>query len=758
MSTPAPHDRLELSSAEQAWEQLSKHVDTLIEAWDRGEVPDLAQFLPSGPPALRRLTLVELIKVDLEFRWGTHQLPKRIEEYALEFPELEARGGVPADLIYEEYHVRRQSGEEVDCHEYFERFPQQAEELGRLLGLEAPHLTTALFSPERLDEIQAGDRLDDFDLLTQLGRGAFATVFLARQCSMQRLVALKVSADRGVEPQTLAQLDHPHIVRVYDQRILAERKLRLLYMQYVAGGTLQAVIEYMRRLPLSQRSGRTLLEVVDACLERRGESPPIESPTRNALAAASWPEIVCWVGVRLASALAYAHDRGVLHRDVKPANVLVSAEGAPKLVDFNVSTSSKLDGASPSAYFGGSLAYMSPEHLEACNPRHPSGPEDLDAARCDVYSLGVLLWEMLVGQRPFADEQLADGWAATLEEMTARRRAGVDIARLAPLPPRMPAGLVDVLRQALAVRPEDRFQSAGEMARQLELCLKPDVQRLMRPRPGSLRDFVRRRPLLPLLLAGVLPNAIASGLNIVYNLLDIIQRMGDQAREVFLDRLLVTVNVVAYSVGIALCLFCALPVLRGISQLNRGRPPTPERAARLRRHALKLGDYIAGISMTEWIISGVAFPLALRAQFDASGYVQFMISQVMCGLMASSIAFFLVTFICVRNLYTRLILPEPQGGSDAAALARLHLRTWFYFGATVVVPFVGVIALVLFRTSLQAAFVVLSLMGVVIFGCALALTRAIQRDVSTLHNAALPGGESFGTSSTGLESFWTRSG
>src|SRR5947207_3438799 len=74
-----------------------------------------------------------------------------------------------------------------------------------------------------------GERVDDFDLLLLLGEGAFAKVYLAWQRSMQRQVALKVSAPRGVEAKTLAQLDHRHIVRVYDQRVLAERGLQLLY-------------------------------------------------------------------------------------------------------------------------------------------------------------------------------------------------------------------------------------------------------------------------------------------------------------------------------------------------------------------------------------------------------------------------------------------------------------------------------------------------------------------------------------------------
>ena len=142
------------------------------------------------------------------------------------------------------------------------------------------------------------------------------------------------------------------------------------------------------------------------------------------------------MGARLASALAYAHDHGVLHRDVKPANVLVGADGNPKLADFNISFS-KLDGATPAAYFGGSLAYMSPEQLEACDPAQPRQPDDLDG-RSDMYSLGVLLWELLTGRRPFTEDGLAASWSQVLPKMTAMRRAGVPPEALAMVPRALP--------------------------------------------------------------------------------------------------------------------------------------------------------------------------------------------------------------------------------------------------------------------------------------------------------------------------------
>ena len=113
----------------------------------------------------------------------------------------------------------------------------------------------------------------------------------------------------------------------------------------------------------------------------------------------------------------------MLHRDIKPANVLVAADGTPKLADFNISFSSKVVGATAAAYFGGSLAYMSPEQIEACNPVSGRTADDLDS-RSDIYSLGVMLWELLTGNRPFEDTQPGADWTGTLNTMLATRRQG----------------------------------------------------------------------------------------------------------------------------------------------------------------------------------------------------------------------------------------------------------------------------------------------------------------------------------------------
>ena len=239
-------------------------------------------------------------------------------------------------------------------------------------------------------------------------------MFRARQRSMQRIVALKISRDRSIEPQTLAQLEHPHIVRVFDQRQLPEHKLRLLYMQYVPGGTLQSVVAHARSLPAVPTAVACFWRRSTRRSLRNGEEPPADSLTRYACKRKL-------AGNRLLArraagrALAHAHQQGVLHRDIKPANVLVGADGQPKLADFNISFS-KLDGATPAAYFGGTLAYMSPEQLEAYDPAHARQPEELDG-RSDIYSLGVVLWELLTLRRPFADFALPEDWSLALARM-----------------------------------------------------------------------------------------------------------------------------------------------------------------------------------------------------------------------------------------------------------------------------------------------------------------------------------------------------
>src|SRR5690606_21463889 len=135
-----------------------------------------------------------------------------------------------------------------------------------------------------------------------------------------------------------------------------------------------------------------------------------------------------------------------------------------KLADFNVSYGSKLEGSTPAAYFGGSLAYMSPEQLEACHPEYDRLPEDLDG-RSDLYSLAVVLWELLTGERPFHDEGVEADWSTTLGTL-------LKVRSRAPLQPEsethddQSAALFALLSRCLQRDPANRVATAGELARE----------------------------------------------------------------------------------------------------------------------------------------------------------------------------------------------------------------------------------------------------------------------------------------------------
>jgi serine/threonine protein kinase len=731
--------RLPLEDGARAGRAVAERVAAFVRAWRPEAPPALADFLPPPEDPLRRLVLVELIKADLGLR-GRHQAPRPLADYLAAFPELPA-DALPVDLIYEELHQRWLAGESVDAAESLHRYPTQAGPLARLLEQGPATRSTAVSPPAPPPEVRAGDRLDDFDLLAPLGEGTFARVFLAWQRSMARRVALKVSADQGGEGRTLAQLDHPGIVRVFDQRVLPGRGLRLLYMAYVPGGTLQDVLDRLRALPPGQRGGRELLRVIDAALTARNEPAPAEGPFRSWLESHSWPEAVCWLGARLADALDYAHAQGVLHRDIKPANVLLAADGSPLLVDFNIGCCSKLDGAGPAALFGGTLPYMAPEQLEAFNPLHPRAPDSLDG-RCDLYSLALTLWELLTGRRPFPGEHLGDDWFFTLTAVTAGRRDGLPEAASRDLPAGCPPGLEAALRRCLAPSPADRFATAGELARELRLCLQPHTRALLQPAPGTWTDRFRRWPLAALLTAGLVPNAVAALLNIAYNQAAIIGPLRDPAAQAEFTRLQIVLNSVLFPLGVAVFVAAAAPVVAGLKRLRAGEALPADERRRRRRRCLRLGEWLAAVSVALWVVAGILFPLLLGARSGALGpgdFLHFVASQTLCGLIAGTLPYFGVNFLAVHALYPAFLRPEDEPSpADVRELNRLGRGLNRFLGLAAMVPLLGVAALAGAGAADRWVLAALSATGLLGFGGAMAMTRRINDDRRALRAAVRP--------------------
>lgn len=708
----------------QSWNAVAERLDAFVRRWEHAiDPPELAEHLADDDPhTVRRAILTELIKVDLDQRWS-RGLPKRIEEYAAEYPELAAADGIPRELIVEEFHVRRRHATAASSDEYLERFPQWRDELVQLIGSDAA-VHAIRTKAGQSDRLTAGQSVDDFDLLAAVGQGSFATVFLARQRSLQRLVALKVSKDHGSEPQTLAQLDHPHIVRVFDQRILPERGLRLLYMPYLPGGTLREALMLVRATPEAERSGRLLLKSVDEALSRRGELPPTDSNNRKQLAGMTWPETVCWLGVRIADALEYAHQKGVLHCDVKPANVLLGADAAPRLADFNVSAS-RVEGVKT---FGGSFGYMSPEQLEAFDPKHERKPDSL-SGRSDVYSLAITLWELLTGARPFADQPHRG--ASALPEMVAKRQNPQSTVMRSSLPANLPPGMAEILEKALAPDPADRY-SAEEFARQLELCLKPRTRELLIPKPGW-RTWVRKYPLVSLFLVGLIPNIAASWFNIEYNFTAIVKSY--PALTGTFNLLQLIINGTFFPVCILLFGAFAWPVVRGLPLARRNELSNAEYAS-LRKRCLRLGPVSVFICLWAWVVAGIIFPVAMHLsvhELPMSVHAHFIASQTLCGLLAVAYPQFGVTFLSLRCLYPTFVRHAALTKDDATMLAALDQSQTSYLLVAACVPMLAVGLLTGIASENRLALILICIVSMVGFGVVTKLTTLIRSDLAALH-------------------------
>ncbi|MBD3674266.1 MAG: serine/threonine protein kinase [Planctomycetaceae bacterium] len=707
------------------WNIIIERIDRCVEQWETSaQPPNLEQFLDDLADEQAHRALRELIKIDMEYRWR-HQCPGRyLEDYGDRHPMIKTEEGLwPLDLIQEELHLRQQNEDEILSDEFEERFPKQIEELRPLLETGGGR-STSLQLHKQPQKFDAGEAIDDFDLIMLLGEGSFAQVFLARQISMQRFVALKISAARGEEHKTLAQLDHPYIVRVFSQTVLEDRSLRLLYMQYHPGGTLKDFVDHIHIRPHEERNGVTLLEELDRMLDEKGAPVPLNSITRNQLAGYNWTQVVCWMGGRIAEALDYSHSKGVLHRDLKPANVLVADDGSPKLADFNISFSDQVEGASPVTYFGGSLAYMSPEQLEACHPAFDTQPDELDA-RSDIYSLGILLWELLCGERPFPDLAWALSGPQLLNEMLEDRRRSMHAGHL---PPEVPPLVADVLIRTLEPDREQRISTGADLARQLDLCLDPEVQRILTPPGGTFRRLMSRFPSTTMLAIIAFSNLAMSALNIHYNSDEIVQLSQQNLFQLQVEGL----NLFAYGVGLSVVWWMMRPLRLKIEQ-TADEDSEPEKWRR--RRLLSLGYWCSGVTLGMWLICGVLFPLGLHLQAGEAvltDYVHFFASHVINGSLAAAAIFFLVSDFSIEQLFPRVVKLKSTDPHSTRSLQRLDRAAQIILAGVICLPLVSVLlAFLLTRKNLEA-FAVLALLGLIGVGCAYRWSLKLRRNSAAL--------------------------
>jgi serine/threonine protein kinase len=364
----------------------------------------------------------------------------------------------------------------------------------------------------------AGSVFLGFHLIAELGRGAFGRVYLARQGELaDRPVALKVSSDVLGESRSLAQLQHTNVVPIYS--VHHAPPFHAVCMPFLGPTTLAHVLRDLPGQGPLPASGQALLSTLNACksiTRQREVAQPPSSPSDDTgplagqgqaakasavppgvepgaslkvLAGLTYVQAVVWIGARLADGLAHAHERGILHRDLKPANILLSDDGQPLLLDFNLSEDTKLRSSAPAAFIGGTLPYMAPEHLRAFQ-RRTRGVD----ARSDLYSLGAILYELLTRRQPFPLRR------GLLEEVLSRMIQD----RLAPPPklrrwnPAVTPAVESIIRQCLEAEPDRRYPSARELQEDLERHLKDlPLRHAREPSPRErLGKWVRRHPRL----------------------------------------------------------------------------------------------------------------------------------------------------------------------------------------------------------------------------------------------------------------------
>lgn len=291
-----------------------------------------------------------------------------------------------------------------------------------------------------------------YALKAVLGEGGLGTVYAAWDPLLSRAVAVKtlrLHADTQAlgtlddlilnEARAAARLSHPHIVTVFD-----------------AGPSDQGI--YIAMEPLRGRDLRHMLH--------EGWRPsPIEAAQ---------------VVRRVADALAYAHGKGVVHCDIKPANIFMVGKRSPKVLDFGIARITHREAPSLEGPAAGSPYYLAPEQLRG---------EAVDR-RCDVYSLGVVLFELLTGQRPFTGQTLEQIHQAVLSAPTPQARQ---------VNPKVPAALSAIVARAMSRSPGDRFPSARHLSAELRQWLEHPEARALAEGPDNVR---RRRLTLVAIGAG----------------------------------------------------------------------------------------------------------------------------------------------------------------------------------------------------------------------------------------------------------------
>jgi serine/threonine protein kinase len=380
-----------------------------------------------------------------------------------------------ADAV-QEYMQARESGRKLSRQELIARNPEIAADLSACLqGLSFLESAAGQIESDvglrtgthdaRIEEaLSSHEPLGDFKLLREIGRGGMGVVYEAQQLSLGRRVALKVLPLASAldprqlqrfrnEAQAAAQLHHSNIVPVY--AVGSERSVHFYAMQLIEGQSLSEVIRGLKNKSTAPRGKSNSTALI------QGNSEPATLHAQNRRAA--YHRFVAQLGVQAARALQYAHEIGIVHRDVKPGNLLLDTRGHLWVADFGLAQMYAETGQTRTGDTPGTFRYMSPEQA--------TGRSAVLDQRTDIYSLAVTLYELLTLRPAVPDD--------SREEMM-RQITSVDPPSPRLVDREVPAELETILAKAMAKDADERYFTAGGMADDLDRFLR-DEPILARP-------------------------------------------------------------------------------------------------------------------------------------------------------------------------------------------------------------------------------------------------------------------------------------
>ena len=347
-------------------------------------------------------------------------------------PEIAADEHLVAALGYEEFCRASQAGESIDEEAFYSQFPDG----GRLVkhhvsthhylrqhpslmpGLQALPTSSEGPAPRsgKIEWPAPGETVGGFELVEVIGRGGYGRVYLAEELALgRRRVVVKMARGGAGEANTLGKLQHPNVVPIHSVSFDASRGLTLICMPYLGRVTLNDVVGRLLRSGRIPRLGRELLSLTD---EAAGDPvcAPVAEPADTRIANASYVDAVMHLWLQMAEALDYTNVLGICHRDLKPSNVLIVGGGKPMLLDFNLSHDDKTAAPAP----GWHAALHAPELVQML--ADDANEAKVVDPRSDIYSLAVMVYELLSGEHPFGElTQRKVNVAASQDSMPASK-------------------------------------------------------------------------------------------------------------------------------------------------------------------------------------------------------------------------------------------------------------------------------------------------------------------------------------------------